>query len=381
MNSDPYSTSANLSSPVIRNVVDDRNLSWLTTWLSNGKPHKRLASEAFGLSVSSGWMEGMEAVWSCGWCSKKPLLNDAFIRYIDRRLNSLPENDPVWLWLIQKTYTEKTLSKAELNGMHIDLLYQSMSNSSELFWNFFFKPSIDFKGAKAGDLLRTAIIYSGYNKDFEKTNFNTAWYGINNNFTRFMQKSVSQLLDAGITVPIDIIIDAMLQKNTELFWKIMKSPVKMSKPDMIILLTYICIYFRKFRIYILDEPAELVDAELELVLQCMISWGLPEKVTFSVKDLEDKSTYFYKFDGLLDLHHTGFSYNGNYSASHLPAVEHGLYNEKVVPVDFYVGDIFLAKPKNTSIRSYPEHGDKTNYVSLSEEEKECYRQDIKRFFL
>lgn len=379
MSNDPYSTSANLSSPVVSSVIYNRDRVWLSEWLEKGKPHKRLAGEAFCLSVKYSWLEGINSLWASGWVAKRSLLHSAFKCYLDQAYKTLPSNtDPVWQWIMTKTYEENQLSKAEFNGLHIDLLNSALSNKSSWFWDLFFQPSLEFKGEKASELFWNAVISSSYydrNKTKSDVNLTPT--------TLFCRNCVSQLLKKGVPVKISIIMEALFKGNNELFWQILNSDVKMSKPDMIVLLTYICIYYRKVKIYVLNEPVELVEPELEIVLQRLIAWGLPEKVTFSVKDLEEAHNHFNGYEGcqnLRTLDRIGFDYMGDYSSRHIPKFEHGYFNDRVVPVDFFVGDIFLAKPKESK-KQFPDHKNDTNYQPLTEDERAHYRQDIKRFFI
>lgn len=374
-----YNTQPSFNAPVVEHIVHMKDLEKINHWIANGEPHKRLAEVAFIASLESDWMEGIEAVWNSGWCSNKGLVSKSWnhivsFSYTQDKFN----NSVVCQWLYNKTFNEKFLSKAELNNLGVSLLEIAHYYNTSFVWDMFFSIGLTLKGKKSEDLF-SSLCYFRYFNEANKNNELQRLYSQEEIDT--YQKRIDQVLNNGIQIHFQKIMAILLKGYNELFWHIIDSKVIINQKDLTVLSIFITLYFKQFEKYGKKETGVDIDAKLERILKAFITWGLPEKVTLTAKDIETNyanllanSQGYFSLKSLPD-----FLYLGSYNANHIGYIEYSNYSyskerTKITDVEIYTGDIFFAEPVDKRGKGFY---DDISYVPLTDEQKAKYRQQMK----
>lgn len=382
-----YSTQARFNTPILLEMISEKNIDKLNHWIENAEPHKKMAQSAFLYCITINWCEGLDAIVKANWLSLKSLISIGWDQVVrtHRHQNNEP-NLPAEDWLFNKTFKEKVLSKADLNMLSIEVLNTAQYYNCPHYWNVFFNKDVILKGKKGRDLFWTLLYFRYHNEreakiDNKDRHFPGRFHSEEEVAIR--QRYVDDALSVKVQMDFSIIMDILIEERYELFWKVMDANVIIDPKELLILTAMIAIYFRSFRVQVQKAEESIVEEELERILKSLIRFGLTEKVTFKKKDIEDQYSEFFKRNqGYISLRNvTAFNYFGNiYTAYQIPSIEHSYayHNSLIVDVDIYSGDLFFAKPtkkENTyKLKEYQLLTDKqkTEYRKLMQEKiKQC----------
>lgn len=373
-----YDTQPNFNAPIVEGIVLNKNIDKINHWIDNGNPHKRLAEVAFIASLKIDWMDGVNAIWNSGWCSNKGLLTKAWNHIVASRMKEDDfKNSNVCEWLVNKTFKENFLSKSELNNLGVSILELANYHHSSYIWDMFFKVGLNLKGAKAESLFDSLYYFRYYNENNKGNNHQIRY---SQDEVDTYQKRIDQVLKNSIQISNMKIFIILLKRNEELFWKIIESNLIIDKKDLTVLFVFLTMYFKQFVKYSKKENVN-VDDKLESILRNFIRLGLPEKVTLTKKDIEDKYAIildrgmgYFSLRSMPD-----FGYLGSYLAKHIGYIEYSNYSyskdkREVIDFDIYNGDVFFANPVDKRGKGYY---DDISYVELTEEQKKSYRDKMK----
>jgi hypothetical protein len=79
-----YSTQVKFNTPILLDMVNERNLDKLNHWLNNAEPHKKMATSAFETCLVMNWIEGLEAIVSSEWVKLKSLISTGWNHIVTR---------------------------------------------------------------------------------------------------------------------------------------------------------------------------------------------------------------------------------------------------------------------------------------------------------
>lgn len=369
-----YNTQPNFNAPIVENIVLNKDIDKINHWLGNGSPHKRLGLVAFVKAVSIDWIEGIDAIWKSGWCSNKALITNAWDSVVSSRISENDFNNlKISDWLLNKTFKENVLSKAEFNSLGIYMLERSNYHNCEYVWDVFFKEGLNLKGSKSEELFSSLYYFRYYNEN-NKFNKNSIKYTKDN--IESYQKRIDEVLSNGVQISYNQIFSILLTGNYELFWKILESDLIIDKKDLMVLLILSTMYYKQFLKFSKKEDID-IDGSLERLLNSFIKLGLPEKVSLSSKDIKNKYYNILKNgSGYFSLKSFNcFKFLGYTLSKHIGYIDCNPDEDYVF--DIYAGDAFFAEPFDGVGFG---RSDDLYYIELTEDQKFLYRNKMKLIF-
>lgn len=369
-----YSTKVNFNIPALLLMVNLQDIDKLNHWINNAEPHKKMAKAALINCINLNWVDGIQALWDSQWLNNKSFLLDAWVALIDYSYhNKALEKSCSEVWLFTKTFNESNLTASEFNTLSIELLDKSVSVLSTHYWKIFFSNNLKLTGKKSETLFWNLVYYSTHNKqDNEEKEI-----PITDEF--FYQACIDDVLKCGIQIEVSLIMTVLMKSDLKLFrqifWKIMCSHIIMDAKNLMLLACFISMYYKLIIVHYQNKALSDAKEELAMILSSLIKWGIPEKVTFTKRDILSESFNPIFLNGMGYISLTAlhdFKYKSiNAYASHLPEFKYRETN--AVDVDLYLGDIWLTEPKYQEGHIYV-------YKPISDAEQIKFRREITKFF-
>lgn len=359
-----YSTKVAFNAPIMKSMLEKRDISLVSHWLENGEPNKKLALEAIHKIILMEWVEALELFWANTWLTKKSIINKAWqiiTAPYGASYNQPLKNTSTEHWLVNKTYNENVLSKNEINQLHLSLLSNMTTSRNDYYWDMFFTPDLNLKGKTSNDIFWSLNYFS-----------NHEYYNLNGqkdiDFEKLSKGRLQKFIanKNGIEIEPLTIFSILAQiKDQYLFWQIINSNLKMNKTDLFLLSTLTSLYFKGIGKIIHKMTDSEIDEKLDILMKQFVKFGLTETVTFNVKDLLENYAQVFNsgYISLSNVRMLDYLLNSETSATYLPKVQSGFYNkDKLVDVTFSTGEAFFFKP-------VVEKFDKLVYNKMTEKDK------------
>lgn len=370
-----YSTKVAFNAPIMREMLEKRDINLFNHWMDNGEPNKNLATEALVKLLFMQWIEALEILWNKDWITKKAFINKAWqiitSPYGASYTQPLKETDTE-KWVINKTYNLNIFTKNEINNLHLTILDSITTSKNNYYWDMFFTDNLEIKGSKSKDIFWSLHYFS--NHDYYNSNS-----AKNIDFENLSKERLERFISHknGFEIEPHIILKILIElKDENIFLKIINSNLKMNAKNIFILATCIGLYYNGIKAIQKEEYNELENqSKLEILVKRLIQLGLPEKVIFTKKDLlEDYSKIFE--NGYIYLRNMGidvYSLSNVTCARHLKYVYSGFYHEsKIADETFNTGEAVFLKPVKDKFNVL-----KYDYESITKEERKKANEKFK----
>lgn len=370
-----YSTKVAFNAPIMREMLEKRDINLFNHWMDNGEPNKNLATEALVKLLFMQWIEALEILWNKDWITKKAFINKAWqvitSPYGASYTQPLKETDTE-KWVISKTYNLNIFTKNEINNLHLTILDSITTSKNNYYWDMFFTDNLEIKGSKSKDIFWSLHYFS--NHDYYNSNS-----AKNIDFENLSKERLERFISHknGFEIEPHIILKILIElKDENIFLKIINSNLKMNAKNIFILATCTGLYYNGIKAIQKEEYNELDNqSKLEILVKRLIQLGLPEKVIFTKKDLlEDYSKIFE--NGYIYLRNMGidvYSLSNVTCARHLQYVYSGFYNEsKIADETFNTGEAVFLKPVKDKFNVL-----KYDYESITKEERKKANEKFK----
>jgi hypothetical protein len=345
-----YSTTVSFNKPIMLGMMKARDITLVQHWLDNGEPNKKLATAAFTKAIDMQWIEALELIWSKDWLTQKGMITIACNHVVAITMyGRCPEfHDSIsHNWVMDKAFSN-ILSKAQKNALFLSLIELCIKNRNEYYWNIFYNDDMVFKGSTSEDIIGSCIYILGQqNNEYNNYDMDKE-LALKQLDTILSNKNGIQISDNNL---ISVLTDYK-RKDFDLFFKLIEvNKLIMDEKDLFILATECSIFFKavfpRFREYkeIREQDPDFCDSAFKRTMKAFIKAGLPEKVQFSKKDLEDK--YAYSFEGgYISLRKYSYSTDLSLEARQFPRTYSGYsLRDKIVPVTFETGVAIFSELK------------------------------------
>lgn len=374
-----YSTKVAFNTPIMLDMVKKKDINLIKDWFENGEPNKKLASTALEAFIEMEWIEAIELLFSINWLTQKSIITKGFTHLVCLNDDKYAISEK---WLVEKAFHSKFLSKNEQNNLRVTCINNSWHYMSEHHWNIIFNDEVVFKGKTADDITWSAI----YTIFPEKYNSNGHWK--EDKIQLYMSRFYSILNSKnGIEMSYHRIIDLLLthsQKSVDLFWYILESnKAVLNDKDLFILATYLGLIFkslvahyREFE-FLRVQDKDYAKNGFERALTALIKMGLPDKVTFTKKDLDTSYDYGNVFNhGHIMLRNLGaFRWldSKEFVVSHMPYVAANNSRQEIVDVELMTGVAIMHYPAKNG-----KYGD-IEYKKISNQEETDLQNKFLKF--
>lgn len=364
MTYDPkYSTKVAFNTPIMISMLKERDMDKVMDWFDNGEPNKKLATAALETFIRMQWIEPLNILWQKDWLSQKGMITVATNYMIGLTLYG---REPDFIgsdsekWIFEKI--NSTLSKAQKNALSLSVLDLCLSNKNPHYWNVFYSDDLVLKGRTSEKIISSLV----YHLEQENTEYN--------NYDESRKLSMEQLDQVlnnknGFQVEGFLLSSILInhkKQNIELFLKIIEShEVIINQKDLFVLATKTALFFKSaFSMYKNYEEKrkqypDFMNTLFIRIIKAYIKAGLPEKVKFTIKDLEDEYTYSFQHGSITIYNETG-SNDSRHAAWQLPNVETGHYariKDKIKEQEFNTGVALFSEFKKADngydMRYYP----------------------------
>lgn len=162
-----FSTESTLSRPIVAKWVIEKDIDTLRQWLSSGRPHPRLATEAIVVAVSQGSPDIAQLVWEAGW-HKPTMVFEGAWQVLRRQYHGLTDPSQVaesrygdiLEWLIAKSVgATETKEAGHQNLSRIHGLRMAFNMPTPVLWDRLLSLGTDCGTAAGNDLLREIKSY------------------------------------------------------------------------------------------------------------------------------------------------------------------------------------------------------------------------------
>lgn len=361
-----YSTKVAFNAPIMKEMLEKRDINLFNHWMDNGEPNKNLATEALVKLLFMQWIEALEILWTKDWITKKAFINKAWqviTSPYGASYNQPLKETETEKWVINKTYNSNTFSKNEINNLHLTILDSITTSKNNYYWDMFFTDNLDIKGSKSKDIFWSLHYFSNhdyYNSNSEK----------NIDFENLSKERLERFIShkTGFEIEPHIILKILLGlKDENMFFKIINSNLKMNPKNLFILATCIGMHYNGIKALNKEYDESENQSKLEIVIKRLIKLGLPEKVTFNKNDLLDAYSGVFH-NGFIYIRNMGidvYSLSNVTCARHLEHVYSGFCNEdKIVDVTFNTGEAVFIKPIKDKFNVL-----KYDYESITKEDR------------
>lgn len=337
-----YSTKVSFNKPIMLDMLEKRDIQKVAHWLEHGEPNKKLASAALSKMIDMQWIEALDLLWSKNWLSQKGLITIAaeemvFKTGYDRCQDFF--NSDSEKWILEKISSD-VLSKAQKNALYLTILELCADMDNSHYWDLFYNENIIFKGKTSENIFSHLLPSKSPNSTFIKDCINNG---------EIVDKKLKDFIHHknGIQISCyelgNLFIDDSF-KNFELFFHVIEnSNLIIEKHELLILATQCAIFLKsvvanyvEFK-ELINEDSQYVEKTLERILTALIKQGLPEKVTFTTKELEENPPVVIR-NGYITLPTSIFGFGMRFEARQLPLI-HNLYfnKDKITDVEIWTG--------------------------------------------
>ena len=352
-----YSTQVAFNTPIMISILMERDLEKVKDWFDHGEPHKKLATAALEQFLQMQWVEALDLLWQKDWLTQKGMITIAcnyMVSYTN--YNRQPEfiGSASEQWIFDKVHSN-ILSKAQKNSLFLSLL-SFCQGSNPHYWDVFYHDELVFKGKTSEEILGR-FIYSLTQQNNEYHNYDDEKVvALKQLETVLSNKNGFEISYFDLT---GLLVNYKYQ-NFELFFKIIESnKMIMNQKDLFTLAVQTAIFFRSvvahFKNYEIyrDENPNFADESLMRAIKAYIKAGLPEKITYSKKDLEDR---YLPFDnGYFSISNYSYGNDMRYQARQFPYIYHGYHaiqSNKIIDREFYTGVALFSELGSSERSSY-----------------------------
>lgn len=347
----------NFTEKDILNIVKKYELDELKDWLSQAAPDKNRAAIAFNACLRNDWTVGMDLVVASGWSKEKKLITDGWYELLGINLHEKnKEGSIAEQWLVAKTFNNPILyTKNNLNKLSIELAQFANSAGSAYYWKLFRPYISNLKNYDGALFFR--MVYLEYVSKLPHANKSLTL----EEHKALCLSNINEILKQPICIESTKIWDILYRdKDEDLFFKIIESPLSISSKELMSLAIYVPMYYKLYEQNIKKVDTIIIQEKLKHVYTALKRLKLAEFEDYTVADLT-------QYDTLTRQHNNQHFVVGTFDvwkpsqvheASHLPST-----NITQGSIRIYAADCFFAEPN-----------EKNEYEILTEQQKQEYRK-------